>query len=47
MNTRERILATALRLFNETGTAAVSTNHMAQHANCVTPRMYTPCYDMA
>jgi AcrR family transcriptional regulator len=30
MNTRERILATALRLFNEAGTAAVSTNHIAE-----------------
>src|SRR4029077_13600880 len=29
MNTRDRILATALRLFNERGTAAVSTNHIA------------------
>jgi AcrR family transcriptional regulator len=29
MNTRDRILATALRLFNEAGTAAVSTNHIA------------------
>ena len=30
MNTRERILATALRLFNAAGTAAVSTNHIAE-----------------
>ena len=29
MNTRDRILATALRLFNEAGTGAVSTNHIA------------------
>jgi AcrR family transcriptional regulator len=29
MNTRDRILATALRLFNQSGTAAVSTNHVA------------------
>jgi AcrR family transcriptional regulator len=29
MKTRERILATALRLFNASGTAPVSTNHIA------------------
>jgi AcrR family transcriptional regulator len=30
MNTRERILTTALELFNQSGTAAVSTNHIAE-----------------
>ncbi len=30
MNTHARILETALRLFNEAGTAAVSTNHIAE-----------------
>lgn len=29
MKTRDRILDTALRLFNEAGTAAISTNHIA------------------
>jgi AcrR family transcriptional regulator len=29
MKTQERILATALRLFNESGTAPISTNHIA------------------
>lgn len=29
MSTKDRILETALRLFNESGTAAVSTNHVA------------------
>jgi AcrR family transcriptional regulator len=29
MNTRDRILDAALRLFNQSGTAAVSTNHIA------------------
>lgn len=30
MDTRERILAGALELFNEAGTAAISTNHIAE-----------------
>src|SRR6266567_2658656 len=30
MNTKERIVETAIRLFNERGTGAVSTNHIAQ-----------------
>jgi AcrR family transcriptional regulator len=30
MNTKERIVETALRLFNETGTSAISTNHIAE-----------------
>lgn len=30
MNNRERILDTALRLFNDTGTGPVSTNHIAE-----------------
>src|SRR4051812_23137603 len=29
MNTHDRILDTALRLFNQSGTAAISTNHIA------------------
>src|SRR5436309_8608324 len=30
MKTKERIVETAIRLFNEQGTGAVSTNHIAQ-----------------
>jgi len=30
MNTKERIVETAIRLFNEQGTGAISTNHIAQ-----------------
>src|SRR5215469_196209 len=30
MNTKERIIEMAIRLFNEQGTAAISTNHIAQ-----------------
>jgi AcrR family transcriptional regulator len=30
MNTKERIIETAIRLFNEQGTGAVSTNHIAE-----------------
>jgi AcrR family transcriptional regulator len=30
MNTKERIIETAIRLFNEQGTVAVSTNHIAE-----------------
>ena len=35
MKTRERILAAALSLFNENGTGAVSTNHIAQAAGTI------------
>ena len=40
MNTRERILDSALALFNEQGTAAVSTNHIAAAINISPGNLY-------
>jgi len=40
MKTPERILATALRLFNEQGTAAISTNHIANELGMSPGNLY-------
>ena len=40
MNTRDRILDSALALFNEQGTAAVSTNHIAAAINISPGNLY-------
>lgn len=39
-NTKERIAQTAIRLFNERGTAAVSTNHIAEAAGISPGNLY-------
>lgn len=40
MGTKERIVEAAIRLFNETGTAAVSTNHIAEEAGISPGNLY-------
>jgi len=40
MGTKERIVGAAIRLFNERGTAAVSTNHIAQEAGISPGNLY-------
>lgn len=40
MKTRDRIIATAIRLFNEKGTGAVSTNHIAAAAEISPGNLY-------
>src|SRR5215210_4307966 len=39
-STKERVLGAALRLFNEKGTAAVSTNHIAEAAGISPGNLY-------
>ena len=40
MGTKERIVGAAIRLFNERGTAAVSTNHIAEEASISPGNLY-------
>ncbi len=40
MKTRERIIATAVRLFNEVGSSAISTNHIAEAAGISPGNLY-------